>query len=328
MLISIIVPVYNVAPYIERCLRSVMGQTYAGDMECLLVDDCGSDDSMAIVERMISEYNGPIIFLILHHEYNRGLSAARNTGTNASKGDFVFYLDSDDELTVDCIEKLVRPIIYDKTIEMVMGNSIIRSDYYRISKQFQQGFKLKEEDVISLDAVRYYFFNRKELTVNAWNKLIRKYFLIQKQLYFKEGLLYEDNLWTFYVVKYLSHLYVIPDITYIQLKRPNSITTGTSREDGLHHRIMLYDELANNLSVGDKERESKHYLKQICLIYVKNPDSEELRVIAHKMMIATGDGYSFEKLFYYVTSIFSRFSLGRSLLLFALQVRSIIREMM
>ena len=55
--VSIIIPVYNVAPYIGDCLQSVMRQTYAGSMECLLVDDCGEDDSMAIVERMIAEYN-------------------------------------------------------------------------------------------------------------------------------------------------------------------------------------------------------------------------------------------------------------------------------
>lgn len=56
MLVSIIIPVYNVAPYIEGCLKSVMRQTVAGPMECLLVDDCGSDESISIAERMIAEY--------------------------------------------------------------------------------------------------------------------------------------------------------------------------------------------------------------------------------------------------------------------------------
>ena len=86
--VSIIVPVYNVAHYIEDCLRSVMRQTYKGSMECLVVDDCGTDDSMSIVERMIAEYDGPIQFKILRHEHNRGLSAARNTGTMQATGDY------------------------------------------------------------------------------------------------------------------------------------------------------------------------------------------------------------------------------------------------
>lgn len=328
MLVSIIIPVYNVAPYVERCLRSVMGQTYSGDMECLLVDDCGSDDSMAIAEHLISEYEGPIRFCILHHEYNRGLSAARNTGTDASKGDYVFYLDSDDELTDNCIKKLVKPVINDKTIEMVTGNRRVRSDFYKISKQFQQGLKLQEENIVTLDAVRCFFYNRKGLTVNAWNKLIRKDFLIQNQLYFKEGLLYEDNLWTFYVVKYLSHLYVIHDITYIQHKRPNSITTGTSREEELHHRIVLYNEIANNLTLGEIEREAKHYLKRLCALFIKYPYSKALHTIAHRMMDAIDDGCSLEKLLYYVISFLSRFSLGRYLLLLTMKVRWRIKGIM
>ena len=73
MTVSIIIPIYNVALYIEDCLKSVMRQTYQGEMECLLVDDCGTDDSMAIAERMVGEYEGPIRFKVIRHERNRGL---------------------------------------------------------------------------------------------------------------------------------------------------------------------------------------------------------------------------------------------------------------
>ena len=68
--ISIIIPVYNVEPYVEDCIRSVMRQTYDGPMECIIVDDCGSDNSMAIVKKMVTEYNGSIAFKILHHKHN------------------------------------------------------------------------------------------------------------------------------------------------------------------------------------------------------------------------------------------------------------------
>ncbi len=71
--VSIIVPVYNVAPYVEDSIRSVMRQTYDGKMECIVVDDCGTDDSMSIEEKVIEDYNGPITFKILRHTHNRGL---------------------------------------------------------------------------------------------------------------------------------------------------------------------------------------------------------------------------------------------------------------
>ena len=124
MNVSIIIPVYNVAPYIEDCLRSVIGQTYRGVIECLIVDDRGTDDSIAIAERLIKDYSGPIRFEILHHEHNRGVAAARNTGALKAKGDYIFYLDSDDEITTDCIEKMMAVASQEPDIEMVQGNYI------------------------------------------------------------------------------------------------------------------------------------------------------------------------------------------------------------
>ena len=68
--ISIIIPVYNVEPYIDECLHSVMRQTYKGPMECLVVDDCGTDKSMDVAERLIAEYDGTIEFRVFRHEKN------------------------------------------------------------------------------------------------------------------------------------------------------------------------------------------------------------------------------------------------------------------
>lgn len=83
ILVSIIIPVNNVSDYVEECLQSVAAQTYTA-IECIIVDDCGTDDSMQKVESFITNYQGPITFKILHHEHNRGLSAARNTGIDAA----------------------------------------------------------------------------------------------------------------------------------------------------------------------------------------------------------------------------------------------------
>ena len=105
--VSIIIPVYNVELYIAECLQSVMNQTYQGQLECIVVDDCGTDRSMEIVARMIAGYDGPIEFRVLHHEKNMGLSCARNTGIDAVTGDYVFFLDSDDWISYDCIDYLV-----------------------------------------------------------------------------------------------------------------------------------------------------------------------------------------------------------------------------
>ena len=105
--ISILIPVYNVEPYIGRCIHSVMAQTYAGKMECIIVDDCGTDKSIAIAEQLITNYQGSISFTILHHAHNRGLAVARNTAVNAAKGEFIIHVDSDDWIEPNMVEELV-----------------------------------------------------------------------------------------------------------------------------------------------------------------------------------------------------------------------------
>ena len=106
--VSICVPVYNVELYIERCLISIMSQTYNGKMECIIVDDCGIDNSIAIAEQLIADYNGSIAFKILHHEHNRGLAAARNTAVCVAKGEFIIHVDSDDWIEPTMVENLVK----------------------------------------------------------------------------------------------------------------------------------------------------------------------------------------------------------------------------
>lgn len=105
-MVSVIIPVYQISDYIERCIHSVMAQGYP-DIECVIVDDATRDDSIVKCKSLISDYDGNILFKIVHHKTNRGLSAARNTGTRESTGEYIFYLDGDEELMSDCIKKLV-----------------------------------------------------------------------------------------------------------------------------------------------------------------------------------------------------------------------------
>ena len=106
MLVSIIIPVYNVATFIVRCLQSVVIQKGVADMELLLVDDCGTDNSIELADNFLKDCKG-VNYKVLHHNQNRGLSAARNTGLKAAKGEYVYFLDSDDALS-DMAKKYVK----------------------------------------------------------------------------------------------------------------------------------------------------------------------------------------------------------------------------
>lgn len=225
MKVSIIIPVYNVSDYVERCLNSVMAQTYT-DLECIIVDDCTPDDSVEKCERLIAKYNGPIEFKILHHEYNRGLSAARNTGTDAATGKFIYYLDSDDEITPDCFSLLAAQIELHPAVELVQGGvkSIPYDPWFDLSYYQHPGF------IDSNDWIRYNFFKSgEELPVMAWNKLIRKDFIETNHLSFKEGIIHEDELWTLQLVKKLSRIAIIKQATYLYYRTDNSIMSTTNK---------------------------------------------------------------------------------------------------
>lgn len=316
--ISIIVPVYNVEAYIERCIRSVMNQTYDGALECLLVNDCGTDNSMLIVRTLVAEYDGAIAFHEVPHLNNRGLSAARNTGINAATGDYLFFLDSDDAIPSDCLEKLARPVIEDPTVEMVMGNREIISDG---SPSSPETVKLCEADLDSSDMVRDYFLTR-WLSVAAWNKLVRKDFLIKNDLYFQEGLLHEDLLWTHYVMKHLCHLYLIPDDTYVVYRRPQSITTGISEEERARHRGLIYEEIAKGFSAGEEAREAAHYLLDFCAFFCRYPKIPSYQRAAPLFRLALSDGYhTKKKVLLSLLMLFLRTAPGRWLVSFALKVK-------
>lgn len=271
-LVSIIIPVYNVSAYIERCIKSVMNQTYS-DIECIVVDDATPDDSIIKCEQMIAAYEGPIQFTILHHHKNRGLSAARNTGTMQATGDYIFYLDSDDEITSDCIEKLVEPILGDDSIEMVSGNVDLFSDGYPLPSSLKHYEIMLKQEFTTNSEVRALFFGGKGYFGCVWNRLIKRSFLNQNKLYFKEGILWEDTLWTFFVMKHLSHIFFVPDITYHYCLRPHSITKGSNHDVLLNNFGEIFLEISNNFTKGESDVEAKYYLRNFVSYLLQSPEN-------------------------------------------------------
>lgn len=243
--VSIVVPIYNVEPYVEDCIRSVMRQTYNGPIECIVVDDCGTDNSIDIVERLIAEYVGSISFKILHHRHNRGLSAARNTGMDAATGDYLFFLDSDDELTDDCFEKLTEPF-NNEWYDFVVGNvccvKILSNDKI---KEIKTSLTLKIADKTVVTDSMILRTYRTGWNETAWNKLYKTDFIRKNRLSFKEGLLYEDNLWTFQIACIASSLFVVNHVTYIYKKREGSITSQFFRRNRVEALSITLKEMSS-----------------------------------------------------------------------------------
>ena len=162
--VSILIPVYNVRDFVIRCLQSVESQTYAGPLECIVIDDCGNDGSMSLVEKFIADYNGHINFRIIHHKYNRGLAAARNTAVADAKGDFVFHLDSDDWLEPTAIEHLV--LKQQETDADIVSGQALKHTQYGTSILKDPEYKLPRDMVNSMI--------EKTIVHVIWRRLIRR----------------------------------------------------------------------------------------------------------------------------------------------------------
>lgn len=216
MKITIIIPVYNVEPYIEDCLKSVAAQTYKGNIECIIVNDCTPDGSCAIIERFIKEYNGNIDFKLLHHTKNRGLSAARNTGIDAATGEYIYFLDSDDEITADCIELLTEPL-KQKKYDFVIGDYVIIGN-----KKGIPPLTLEHRAELEGVEIRNSYFSL-QWYVMAWNKLCNIEFIRKEKLFFEERLIHEDEIWSFQLACTAQSMYAMKECTYMYKVRETSI---------------------------------------------------------------------------------------------------------
>ena len=224
MKISIIVPVYNVEQYIKECFDSIAAQTYKGDMECIFVDDCGQDNSVAVLEKLITDYHGAIKFSIVHHEHNKGLSGARNTGIKKASGDYLYFLDSDDSITSDCIEKLTALAEKYPGVDIVQGSTKSRMNW------LQMGWKKLPEYSRHYSWIKKTMLKRYIIPMTAWNKLICRSFVLNHNLFFAEGIIHEDEVWNFMLAKYVHRIAFCETLTYIYRENDGGIMKSSANK--------------------------------------------------------------------------------------------------
>lgn len=220
--ISVIIPIYNVELFIQRCLESVMNQIFCNaEVECIIVDDCGQDHSMDIVYKMINDYHGPIFFKVVNHLTNRGLSAARNTGLLHASWDYILYMDSDDYLMPDCICCFVENLKKNPNVDMIVGNVRNCKSNSLLFNNLQKTILINDCSIFVPQMLRH------QIYLYAWNKLIRRDLLMNNHLLFEEGIIYEDQYWSYKLFSHLSSILVIPNVTYVYENNPYSIINTT-----------------------------------------------------------------------------------------------------
>ena len=212
-MISVIVPVYNVETYLEECLDSIQNQTYT-DFEVLLVNDGSTDGSQAICERYCKENRR---FHLLNQE-NQGLSAARNTGVAASRGEFIVFVDSDDMILANYLETLMHYMRED--VDIVESQFTVSNEEF-LAKSFKEPSILFEGN--SQEAVK--IFPKHVLNVNAVTKLYRR--SIVEAVPYIDGVIFEDVYCGIGMLKYIRKIIKIDYKGYYYRQHQASIMHRT-----------------------------------------------------------------------------------------------------
>jgi len=230
ILVSIIIPVYNVEEYIVSCLESVYLQTY-DKIEIILVNDNTPDRSMEIAKPVIEKLKEKYTVKIVEREKNGGLSAARNSGFDVSNGDYVYYLDSDDTIPENSIKTLVSFIEEYGEVDFVIGN-YIRSDRKNAEKIDLPKY-IGGNDKIYLSHLRTLW------NVMGCNKLLRKDFLTTHCISFENGLLHEDILFSYLLASKAQKMCVCNEITYNYLIRETGAITSLYKQKHIDSLLII-----------------------------------------------------------------------------------------
>ncbi len=254
-LVSVNIPIFKCEKYILRCLESVKNQTYQ-NLEILLVNDQTPDNSLAIIDQFQKE-NPELNIRILHHEKNQGLSVVRNTGIDNSTGEYLYFLDSDDEITKDCIRLLVHEIL-EKEVQMVIAQNRWINTFDHTTKDF--GFPTRSQKKM--------YDNNKEIfkayseglfPIPSWNKLIQLEFIKKNKIHFIPGLYAQDELWFFHLMLKINSLSIIDEITYLYYLHSNSVIFNRTKVNFENHQTI-----AEHFSktYDEENQERKRFIKK------------------------------------------------------------------
>lgn len=215
-LVSIIIPIYKVEPYLQRCLDSIVKQTYT-NLEIILVDD-GSPDSCP---KICNEYAAKDKRIVVIHKENGGLSDARNAGLDAITGEFISFVDSDDYVEPNYVFFLLQKMLENPC-------DFVIADYQQSQESKEIIHCRSEEEIIEGNNKIISTFCRDLYPVCSVAKLYKSSFIKKNYLRFEKGLLFEDQLWSCEMATKAQKICICKEKIYHYIIRDDSIMTSNA----------------------------------------------------------------------------------------------------
>ncbi len=255
-IVSIIIPIYNCEKYLAKTLDSVLSQSYQ-ELEILCVLDCPTDGS----EKITLDYQQQDARIKILRQDNQGVSVARNNGMDKAKGEYLFFLDSDDWLMPNAIELLVNTAL--KTSHLVISGGIINVDEKTHAQTIYN--TKRKTGLIKLKGSCFF-----DLEIVVWNKLYHHSTL--NGIRFEPNLLHEDEdfYWKFFAKN--DTAYAISDNIIYYFRRENSITT-TKRRDK-HYQLNYLNVINNAYNIVVQRPDLKYHFRKRALKYLKKIKSK------------------------------------------------------
>jgi glycosyltransferase involved in cell wall biosynthesis len=228
--ISIIVPVYNVEKFLNRCLDSIFQQQFSGVFEVIAVEDCSTDNSLQVLKEYQKREKK---LVIIEHKANSKLSCARATGIRAASGDYIMHVDSDDWLLPNALENVYQ-IISTKNVDVVVFNYLRENN-------------LGKQTIINAIKKNKVTINKKEVVEHfrgaCWNKIVKRE-LLEDIIYGKIGInSEEDLLYSIEILIKAKSIYLSDKVHYTYFNNSSSITTTISPTHYLQHQPVVLRQL-------------------------------------------------------------------------------------
>ena len=287
--VSVIIPVYNDEKNIGACLDSILLKQSLLDVEVICIDDGSTDGTPHILQKYQQQFKNVIVL----SQENRGLSNARNRGLEVAKGTYVYFVDSDDIVAENmllkawhlCCEKQLDVLYF--SFESFGDNQLMNEKYKKIIYDTKRKHQYSDQ-VLSGQDMFCHFCHVNEYHVMVWIQIIRRDFLCHTNIRFFDGILFEDNLFTFLVLMNAQRVFCTNQIWYYKRIRENSIVTRSECPENIKGflitliEIMEYVKTHPNPSddlLSCQEMVIKHLLLQIHKRYHRLTNTDQQRLL-------------------------------------------------
>ncbi len=275
LLFSIIIPVYNSERYISNSVKSVLKQKFSKKKyEIILINDCSTDNSRSIINKIKQKFSN---IIVINNKRNKKVSYCRNIGIKKAAGEYIIFLDSDDELKRNALTDIAKIINKNRILNLILCLQF-KSNKLLIRKKTKRKLNTVEKFL-------NYENKKKIYNPNCWNMILRRRFLLEKKIFFKEIDIFEDQVFCTEVLFNLDKLKIFSGTFHDYIQRPFSLSriTGIIALKSCLNALLNFQNLKQNKLTKNKIsfiKNRENFIRENTKKYIAISSLKELKKIA------------------------------------------------